>query len=42
LLLGEEAGTPFPTEGNSGMWTALQSADVDGRTVRLALTKEGS
>lgn len=42
LLLGEEAGTPFPTEGNGGMWTALQSADVDGRTVRLALTKEGS
>jgi isoleucyl-tRNA synthetase len=42
LLLGDEAGSPFRTDGNDSTWTASLTVDVDGRPVRLALTKEGS
>lgn len=41
LLLGEEAGSPFHANGNGSTWTVMQ-VDVDGRSIRLALTKEGS
>jgi isoleucyl-tRNA synthetase len=42
LLLGTEAGSPFHADGNGSTWTATQVVDVDGRSIRLALTKEGS
>ena len=42
LLLGTEAGSPFHESGNGSTWTAMQVVDVDGRSIRLALTKEGS
>ncbi len=41
LLLGEEAGSPFRNNGDGSTWTATQVADVEGRPVRLALSKEG-
>jgi isoleucyl-tRNA synthetase len=40
LLLGEEAAVAFT--GDAGSWTVTQAGDVDGRALRLALTKEGS
>ncbi len=42
LLLGTETGSPFHADGNGSTWTATQVVDVDGRSIRLALTKEGS
>jgi isoleucyl-tRNA synthetase len=42
LLLGGEAGSPFAGNGTGDSWTATQAGDVDGRALRLALTKEGS
>ncbi|MBY0492559.1 MAG: isoleucine--tRNA ligase [Gemmatimonadaceae bacterium] len=42
LLLGGEAGASFAGTGDSGPWTVTQAGDVDGRALRLALTKEGS
>ena len=42
LLLGEEVGSPFAGNGDGAMWSATQAGDVDGRTLRLALTKEES
>lgn len=42
LLLGAEAGSPLAGHGDGGSWTATQAGDVDGRALRLALTKEGS
>ena len=42
LVLGTEAGSPFHENGNGSTWTAMQVVDVDGRSIRLALTKEGS
>ena len=42
LVLGTEAGSPFHADGNGSTWTATQVVDVDGRSIRLALTKEGS
>jgi isoleucyl-tRNA synthetase len=42
LVLGTEAGSPFHESGNGSTWTAMQVVDVDGRSIRLALTKEGS
>ena len=42
LLLGNEVGSPFSGPGDGAMWTATQAGDVDGRALRLALTKEGS
>ncbi|MEO7998925.1 MAG: isoleucine--tRNA ligase, partial [Gemmatimonadaceae bacterium] len=43
VLLGEDAESPFRTGGsaNAGSWTATQVTDVEGRTVHLALRKEG-
>lgn len=41
LLLGAEVGSSFPDGGNDAVWTATQVADVDGRSIRLALTKDG-
>jgi isoleucyl-tRNA synthetase len=42
LLLGGEAGPSFAEQGDMASWTASQTGDVDGRPIRLALTKEGS
>jgi isoleucyl-tRNA synthetase len=42
LLLGQDAGSPFADNGDAATWTVSQAADVDGRAIRLALTKEGS
>jgi len=42
LLLGEEVGSPFAGNGDGAMWTATQAGDVDGRALRLALTREES
>jgi isoleucyl-tRNA synthetase len=42
VWLGGDAGSPFPAQGNDGLWTATQVADVDGRSIRLAITKEGT
>ncbi|MFN9204510.1 MAG: isoleucine--tRNA ligase [Gemmatimonas sp.] len=41
LLLGAEVGSSFPGGGDDAAWTATQVADVDGRSIRLALTKDG-
>ena len=40
LLVGAEPGSPFG-EDDGVIWTATQTADVDGRPVRIALSKEG-
>jgi isoleucyl-tRNA synthetase len=42
LLLGDEVGSPLSGTGDGAMWTATHAGDVDGRSIRLALTKEGS
>jgi isoleucyl-tRNA synthetase len=42
LLLGEDNDSSLPASGNGAMWTATQAGDVDGRPIRLALTKEGT
>ena len=46
VLMGEDADSPFkdgaPAEGYSGLWTATQVTDVEGRALRLALRKEKS
>ena len=42
LLLGDEVGSPFSGSGDGAVWTATQAGDVDGRPLRLALTKEDS
>jgi hypothetical protein len=34
-------GSAFPGGGDDAVWTATQVADVDGRAIRLALTKDG-
>jgi isoleucyl-tRNA synthetase len=41
ILIGEEAGTPFGQSSNGDSWTAQQVVDVEGRSVPLALRKEG-
>jgi isoleucyl-tRNA synthetase len=41
LLLGAEVGPSLPSGGDDAIWTATQVADVDGRSFRLALTKDG-
>ena len=41
LLVGAEPGSPFG-ETDGVTWTATQTADVDGRPVRIALSKEGT
>jgi isoleucyl-tRNA synthetase len=42
LLLGDEVGSTFSNSGEGAVWTATQAGDVDGRPLRLALTKEDS
>jgi len=42
LLVGEEAGTPFGQSADGDTWTATQVVDVEGRSVPLALRKEGT
>jgi isoleucyl-tRNA synthetase len=42
LLLGGEAGSPFRDGGDGATWTATQVVDVEGRSVRIALSKEGT
>jgi isoleucyl-tRNA synthetase len=39
LLVGEDADAPFREAGDGTTWTAMQ-ADVEGRSVRLALQKD--
>jgi isoleucyl-tRNA synthetase len=41
LTLGASGDSPFSAEGNGTQWTASQVADVDGHSIRLALTKDG-
>ncbi len=41
LLLGDEVGSPFSDNGDGAAWTATHTGDVDGRSIRLALTKDG-
>ncbi|MBL0171884.1 MAG: isoleucine--tRNA ligase [Gemmatimonadaceae bacterium] len=41
VLIGEEAGTPFGRTANGDTWTATQVVDVEGRSVLLALRKDG-
>ncbi len=41
VLIGQETGSPFSAAGDGSTWTATQVADVEGRPVRLALSKEG-
>jgi isoleucyl-tRNA synthetase len=41
LTLGAAGASPFSAEGNGTQWTASQVADVDGHSIRLALTKDG-
>ncbi|MGV3709919.1 MAG: isoleucine--tRNA ligase [Gemmatimonas sp.] len=44
VLLGEDAASPFgtgPADSETGSWTATQVTDVEGRSVHLALRKEG-
>ena len=41
ILIGEEAGTPFAQTSDGDSWTAQQVVDVEGRSVPLALRKEG-
>jgi isoleucyl-tRNA synthetase len=43
VLLGRaEAGSPFHPDGDGSTWTAVHTVDVDGRTARIALRKEGT
>ena len=41
MFVGEAAGTPFGNTAAGHTWTATQAMDVEGRTVHLALRKEG-
>ncbi len=41
LSLGDEVGSPFSANGDGAAWTATHTGDVDGRSIRLALTKDG-
>jgi isoleucyl-tRNA synthetase len=41
MFVGEAAGTPFGNTAEGNSWTAMQAMDVEGRTVNLALRKEG-
>ena len=42
LMVGDETDQPSRDSDDGGMWTAQQTVDVDGRSVRLALRKDGS
>ncbi len=41
LLVGQEADSPFRAGDDGSSWLAVHSVDVEGRTVRLALRKDG-
>ncbi len=41
FLIGAVVGSPFGEDSGIDTWTATQTADVDGRPVRIALIKEG-
>ena len=41
FLIGAVGGSPFGDSVGGSTWTATQTADVDGRPVRIALSKEG-
>ena len=41
LHVGEETDSPFRNSDNGSTWTATQVVDVEGRSVRLALRKDG-
>ena len=40
VLVGEDHGSPWQEAGTSTAWTAMPESDVDGRPLRLALTRE--
>jgi isoleucyl-tRNA synthetase len=40
VLVGEDNGSPWQEAGTSTAWTAMPESDVDGRPLRLALTRE--
>ncbi len=42
VLVGLEAGSPFHSGTDDHSWFVGPDGDVDGRTVRLALTKDGT
>ncbi|MES2525024.1 MAG: isoleucine--tRNA ligase [Gemmatimonadota bacterium] len=41
MLIGDEADTPDRASDDGTTWTATQTVDVEGRSVRLALRKDG-
>ncbi len=41
MFVGADAGSPFGTVASGDTWTATQVVDVEGRSVHLALRKEG-
>jgi isoleucyl-tRNA synthetase len=42
VLVGQDHGSPFRDGAGAEAWTAAQEGDVDGRAIRLALTKDGA
>jgi isoleucyl-tRNA synthetase len=42
VVVGVDEGSPFRDGADASTWTATQDGDVDGRAVRLALTKDGA
>jgi isoleucyl-tRNA synthetase len=42
VVVGVDEGSPFRDGADAHTWTATQDGDVDGRAVRLALTKDGA
>jgi len=41
LLIGHETDSPFRDGEDGSSWLAMHSVDVEGRSVRLALRKDG-
>ena len=42
VLVGADVESPFGPNANGHSWTAMSEGDVDGRVLRLALTKDGA
>jgi len=42
VLVGVDEGSPYRDGAEENSWTARQEGDVDGRVLRLALTKDGA
>jgi isoleucyl-tRNA synthetase len=42
VLVGTDDGSPYRDGAADNSWTARQEGDVDGRAIRLALTKDGA